>query len=377
MASDRPILILTASAGAGHTVAAKAIEEELRRQMRDAIVEVHDTLEHANAFFRNLYARGYLGLVNYAPAAMGMLYEATDRPLKRRRDLRSAFQNINVRKFVRFLIDRKPRLIINTHFLPAEIVAQLRRKRQLNCPQVTVTTDFETHRLWAQQPTERYYTATDDGKAYLQTWGVPVSDIRVTGIPIRAAFEQLPDRQTCRAQLGVDLQSPLILLLAGGFGVGPTEAIFSELSPMTATAQIVVIVGRNEPLRERLERRQATSQRSIRIIGFTDEMHRWMGAADLLVTKPGGLTTAEALACGLPMVIVNPIPGQETRNSDYLLENGAAIKVNNARLLGYRIARLLDSPNRVEALARAARSLGRPGAAGRIVADAIALLSNR
>ncbi len=376
MASDRPILILSASAGAGHTVAAKAIEDELRLQFRGAVIEVHDTLQHANAFFRNLYSRGYLGLVNYAPAAMGMLYDATDRPLKRRRDVRSAFQNMNVRKFVRFLIDRKPRLIINTHFLPAEIVAQLRRSGRLACPQVTVTTDFETHRLWAQQPTERYYTATEDGKAYLQTWNVPERDILVTGIPIRTAFEQTIDREVCRARLDVKEQLPLILLLAGGFGVGPTESLFGELARMSAAAQIVVITGRNEALRARLEAIRGTMQRPARIVGYTDEMHLWMQAADLLVTKPGGLTTAEALACGLPMVIVNPIPGQETRNSDYLLENGAAIKVNNARLLGYRVSRLLDCPERFESLARAARSLARPGAAGRIVADAIGLISN-
>lgn len=375
MASDRPILILTASAGAGHTVAAKAIEDELRRQLRNVTIEVHDTLQHANAFFRNLYSRGYLGLVNYAPAAMGMLYDATDRPRKRRRDMRSAFQNINVRKFVRFLIDRKPRLIINTHFLPAEIVAQLRRKGRLDCPQVTVTTDFETHRLWAQQPTERYYTATEDGKAYLQTWNVPERDILVTGIPIRAAFEQPLDRVACRARLGVSHEAPLILLLAGGFGVGPTESLFGELSRMPAAAQIVVVTGKNEALRARLEAIRQAMQRPTRIVGFTDEMHLWMQAADLLVTKPGGLTTAEALACGLPMVIVNPIPGQETRNSDYLLENGAAIKVNNARLLGYRVSRLLDCPDRFASLARAARLLARPGAAGRIVADAISLIS--
>ncbi|MBI5864964.1 MAG: glycosyltransferase [Planctomycetes bacterium] len=375
MADDRPILVLTASAGSGHTTAAQAIVEELRQQVRRVPIEMHDTLTHTNAFFRTLYARGYLGLVNYAPTAMGMLYEATDRPARYfRRSLRGGFQNLNAHRFMRFVVQRRPRLIINTHFLPAEIVAYLRRKGRLECPQATVTTDFETHRLWAQSPTERYYTATDEGRQYLSTWGVDPASIRVTGIPVRAAFERPLDRAAARAKIGVDLGRPMVLLLCGGFGVGPTEELLRELAGIPEDAQITVIAGRNEPLRAALERAASALKKPIRVVGFTDAMHDWMRAADLAVTKPGGLTTAEALVCGLPLVIVNPIPGQESRNSDYLLEHGAAIKVNNLRMLGFRVGSLIADPARLSSLQKAALRIARPGAAAHIVADAISLM---
>lgn len=378
MNDDRPILILSASAGAGHNVAAAALEREFRAQLRGAAVEVIDALKHTNAFFRSLYASGYLGLVNHAPSAMGWLYEATDKPDRyKRTSVRCAFQNLNAGGFVRHVLSRRPRLIVNTHFLPAEIVAQLRRRGRLDCPQVTVTTDFETHRLWAQQPTERYYTATEEGRAYLATWGVDAADILVTGIPVRAEFTRPPPPRAdlCR-QLGIAADLPVVLVLCGGFGVGPTGQLLGELARMETPAQLVVIAGRNEALRARLERQAAAlARRAIKIVGFTDEMAHWMRVSDLAVTKPGGLTTAEALVCGLPLVIVNPIPGQESRNSDFLLENGAAIKVNNSRLLGYRVNRLLEDEPWFASLRAAAARLGRPAATERIVADAITIMN--
>jgi processive 1,2-diacylglycerol beta-glucosyltransferase len=226
-----------------------------------------------------------------------------------------------------------------------------------------------------QAPTERYYTATDEGRAYLTACGAPADCIRVSGIPVRAAFEQAPsDRAALRSQLGLHADEPVVLLLCGGFGVGPTEALLLELSSMRAEVQIAVVTGRNKPLQLRLERVAQKSRCRVVVTGFTTRMHDWMHAADVLVTKPGGLTASEALVCGLPMVIVNPIPGQEARNSDYLLEHGAALKVNNVRMLGHRVGQLLAEPGRLEALRRAAQAIARPGAAKRIASDALALL---
>lgn len=375
MNADGPILILTASAGAGHTVAARALEEQFRMQAPSLRVIVHDFLETTNAFFRALYAKGYLGLVNYAPAAMGLLYDATDQPDRYlRSSLRAWFQNINAHRGMKFLIDHRPRLIVNTHFLPAEIVAHMRKTRRLNCPQITITTDFETHRLWAQSPTERYYTATEEGKAYLLTWGATCEQVRVTGIPVRAAFCSPLSQPDARQRCHLAADRPVLLLLCGGFGVGPIEQLFRELLALKHDVQLVAIAGRNEPLRRRLTEIAQPVASDARVLGFTDTMHEWMRAADLVITKPGGLTTSEALACGTAMVIVNPIPGQETRNSDFLLERGAAIKVNNPRLLGHRVDQLLADPSRLKSLRSVALNLGRPDAARAIVSDALTLL---
>lgn len=376
-ATPRPILILTASAGAGHLTAAEAVCEALRESEPDRIVEVCDVLQWSNRLFRFVYAQGYLHLAKHWPTVFGWIYDATDRPAREphRTSWRRWLQNLNSGRIARLLCERNPALIVNTHFLPAEIVGQLRTRGRLDCPQVTVTTDFETHRLWVQPPTERYYTATNDGRAYLRTWDVPEKSIVVSGIPIRSAFRNLPSQRDARRRLDLPEGCPLILVLSGGFGVGPTGQILRELMGLDDETRIAVVTGRNPALHSSLEPLQGRAPDRVRLIGFTDQMHAWMRAADVVVTKPGGLTTAEALCCGLPMVIVNPIPGQETRNSDFLLEQGAAIKVNNLRLLRVRIEALLSDPKRLAGLAARAVAIAQPNAAGTIAADVSRMLA--
>ncbi len=370
------VLILTTSAGAGHLIASRALEQALRLIAPQVEVEIVDVLTRMNRFFRRLYGGGYLDLVRYSPAAFAWLYETTDRPGGPLRDgARTWFQNLHTGPVLRYVQQRRPRLIISTHFLPGEIAAQMRRKGEIDCPHVIVTTDYETHRLWVQEPAERYYVATDLGRAYLATWGVAPERILVTGIPIRPGFETPLPQEEARRRCGLDPRAPAVLLLCGGFGVGPVGAVLDELLTMPAVAQVVAIAGRNESLRSKLEAQTRRSPRPVRIIGFTDQMHEWMHAADVVVSKPGGLTVAESLACSLPLVIFNPIPGQEARNSDYLLEQGAAIKVNNLRLLGYRVSALLTDTPRLSSLRAAARAIARPAAARDVAADALSLLS--
>lgn len=374
--TNRPILILTAATGAGHTVAAHALHAAMEKLAPErATVEVVDVLEVGSRLFRRVYGGGYSDLVRHLPAGMGWLYDRMDTSKSGGSErLRRGLQALLVRKIPQFLEAKQPRLIVNTHFLAAEIVAGLRQGGRLDCPQVTVTTDFETHRMWVQPPTERYYTATELGKALLASWGVPAADILVTGIPVRAAFERHMPHSEARQRLGLAPDQPTVLLLSGGGGVGPTARLLVELLHMPAAAQIITVAGHNEPLRRRCEALASASPRTVRVIGYTESLHECMHAADLVVTKPGGLTTSEALASHLPMVLVNPIPGQETRNSDYLLEQGVAIRLNNLRLLGYRVGKLLECPDTQERMRARAAALTQPEAAERIAADALSFL---
>ena len=187
------VLILSASVGAGHLRAAQAVELALRERRPDAVVQNVDVLEVTNRGFRQMYGKAYLDLVNKAPYVLGYIYDYLDKPAKkgkfRRSDrLRRAWQWLNLRKFSKFLRAEPWDLAINTHFLPAEIIAALRADGKLDLPQVTVTTDFETHRLWVNQPCERYFTATEEGALYLHSFGVPSESTRVTGIPIHPNF---------------------------------------------------------------------------------------------------------------------------------------------------------------------------------------------
>jgi len=368
------ILVLSASVGAGHLRAAQAVELALKELAPDATIQNIDVLDFTNAAFRRVYAQSYLDLVNRAPHLLGYFYDLLDKQPKKRGasdKLRMLIQKLNLRKFMTFLREEPWDIIVNTHFLPAEMIASLRRKRVIKTPQFTVTTDFETHRLWVNQPCDHFFTATEEGAINLAHWGIPSSIITVTGIPIHPSFSRPPDRSTCLAKHGLKGDRPVILQLAGGFGVGPIEELFHAVLSVDTPIELVVVTGRNEKLRKKLAEQEKHPLHRVHAVGFTNEMHELMMAADLVMTKPGGLTTSEALACGAAMVVVNPIPGQESRNSDFLLENGAAIKMNNLATLSYKLKGLLKQPDRIRQLKQNAKSLGKPDAAFQIAQAAL------
>ncbi|HZZ77836.1 MAG TPA: glycosyltransferase [Gemmataceae bacterium] len=375
----RRILVLSASVGAGHLRAAEAVELALKQTLPDATIRNVDVLDMTNRVFKKLYGQFYLDLVNKAPHALGYFYDLADQPRSKaaRSDkLRLYLEKLNLRAFVKFLREEPWDLVINTHFLPAEIIASLRKQKEIDVPQVTATTDFETHRLWFNQPCDRYFTATPEGALYLQHWGVPKSDVFATGIPIHPVFSTPKDRNECIARHGLAADRPIVLQLSGGFGVGPIERIFHALLSVEKPIQLVTITGRNEALKKELSKIKPPGQHKVKVMGFTKEIDELMQAADLVVSKPGGLTTSEVLARGAVMVIFNPIPGQESRNSDYLLENGAAIKANNIATLGFKINALLADSARMETLRANVRRIARPRAAFDVVEKSLELLKS-
>ncbi len=371
------ILVLSASVGAGHLRAAQAVELALKELTPDAVVRNIDVLQLTNAAFRRIYGKTYLDLVNLAPHLLGYVYDLLDRPRRpnsTRDRLRLALERLNLGKFTQLLEEEEWDLAVNTHFLPAEIIASLRKAGRIRLPQLTVTTDFETHRLWVNQPCEGYFTATEEGAHYLRSWGVPAHQTTVTGIPIHPVFAKPKDRDECRARHGITSNRPVVLQLAGGFGVGPVGELFDALGRIEKPLELVVVAGKNAQLKAKLAQRPVPARHRVQVLGFTDKIDELMAAADVVVTKPGGLTTSEVLARGAAMVIVNPIPGQETRNSDSLLENGAAIKVNNLPALTYKVEALLEDKKRLAQLRDNARRLGRPRAAYDVAARALAMV---
>jgi len=362
-------LILSASAGTGHLRAAQAVEKALGQLQAAHEVRNIDALDYTNKLFRSLYSKAYIDLVNAAPDVLGWLYDQLDKPWKNERR-RLALNKLNTRPFVKMLEEYQPDIAVCTHFLPGEIISWLKAKKRLRCRQAIVVTDFDVHAMWLCHHYEQYFVALDETRQHLMALGIPAEKIAVTGIPIDPVFAQPKDRRRMRIKHNLDPDRTTILVSAGGFGVGPIENVITSLLEVNRPAQIVAISGRSEELRKKLTRfahRRGPHGASLTAVGFTTEMDEYMAAADLAVGKPGGLTTSEALARELVMVIVNPIPGQEERNSDHLLEEGVAIRCNNLPVLAHKIDMLLDDPARLATMRANIRRLAKPRAAYDIV----------
>ncbi len=364
------VLILSASAGAGHLRAAEAVEKAFSELKAADEVRNIDVLQYTNRLFHRLYSKAYIDVVNNTPALFGWLYEHYDKPWRNQRH-RLAFDKLNTRPFVKMLEEYQPDIAVCTHFLPAEIISWLKEKGKIKTPQVIVVTDFDLHAFWLCRYFEHYFVALDETKVHLAELGVPSDKITVSGIPIDPVFSKRKDKKQVRRLHKLEPELPIILVSAGGFGVGPVEKIIQSLLKMKNPAQVVVICGRNKELKEKVDRaiKNIPSDSSVRFqsVGYTDQMDSYMAASDLILGKTGGLTTSEALASGLAFVVVDPIPGQEQRNADHLLEEGVAIKCNNWPVLAYKIDRLLGNPQRLGRMQLKARKLAKPSAAYDIV----------
>ena len=372
------VLLLSASAGAGHVRAAQALErafaeigEETGEQR-----EVHhfDILNYTNKVFRHLYSKAYIDLVNKMPEVPGWFYDKLDKPWKNERR-RLALDKLNTRPLVKLLREQQPDLIVCTHFLPAEIVSWLKSKERLSSRQVIIVTDFDVHAMWLVHHYEHYFVAIEEARVYLEALGIPAAKITVSGIPIDPVFADVKNKREMQAKHGLAPDRTTILLSAGGFGVGSVDALIAALMPLKHRAQVVAICGRNEELRKRLSKQAARLKDNATVLvkpfGYTNEMDELMTASDIVLGKPGGLTTSEALAKGLVFAIVNPIPGQEERNSDHLLEAGAGIRCNNLPTLAYKLDQLLANPDRFSTMQNNARRMGRPNSAKEIVQQII------
>lgn len=372
------VLLLSATSGAGHVRAAQALEKAFLAR-GDCAVEHIDALRYVSKFFQRVYDKAYISMVRRAPELMGLLYERTDQPWQHLRP-RLALDRLNTGPMIRLLKRVQPDLCVATHFLPAEIIAWLIAKKKLPARNAIVVTDYDVHAMWLCRTVDRYFVAIEEAAQYLAHIGVPREKIRISGIPIDPLFANPLPRPEARKHLNLDAEATIILISAGGYGVGPVEQLVTELLELQRPWQIVAIAGKAEKTRKRLtELAKAASKLHsgaprLCAVGFTTEMDKYMAAADLMVGKAGGLTTSEALARALPMALIEPIPGQEERNADHLLEVGAAIRCNNLPAAAWKIATLIDDPTRLNCMREAARKIAKPAAAAAIAEDALRLV---
>jgi processive 1,2-diacylglycerol beta-glucosyltransferase len=358
------ILIATATAGGGHLAAAAAIEDAWKKLRPHDEVEKLDLVKFFSPLHRKIHADGYEALVEHAPEIWGMLFSKTDNPkvVARMSRLRRYFTPTSTLKLERHLKRTKPDVVICTHYSPIEVLDRLAQDENAHHPFiVSVVTDFEAHALWMGKGVDLYCVAAEGTSARLLARGAEAKNITATGIPISSKFTQPVDAKEVRQRYGLRDDQPVILLLGGGFGWGPISETLAELDKISARFQTIVVCGRNAELRREVAAQDR--MHPTHVLGFVSNMNELMAVSDLVITKPGGLTTSEAMASGLPMVVVNPIPGQEAANSDFLLQAGAAIKVNRVEEMSHRVGDLLNNSKKLATLKKAARSIGKSTAA--------------
>ena len=359
------LLLLSVSAGAGHGRAAEALRAEAQASFPEVDAKHIDVMTLVPKSFQKLYAEYYIKIVEHHPSVWAYLYHATD---KMPRDalfakVRRAIERLNTRGLRDTLKEFAPDHIICTHFLPAELLAHdIRRGRGVPPVWVQVT-DFDLHRMWVQSGMRGYFAASDEIAFRMAARGISRDSVHVTGIPIMPMFSRRFDRGECARELGIAPDKTTLLLMTGGAGLAGGETMIERLLELPADFQLVALAGRNQQLLARYRALAAAHPGRLFPLGFTTAIERVMTAADLAISKPGGLTVSECLAIGIPMVLISPIPGQEESNADYLLEQGAAVKASDIVALEYKVGQLLKQSERLECMRESTRGLARPDAA--------------
>jgi processive 1,2-diacylglycerol beta-glucosyltransferase len=361
------VALCSASVGHGHARAAGALAKAL--EGLGAEVSVLDALEGAPAWFVRGYRDAYLATVRHLPPLAEAVYRLGDRPPRGVR-VGSVVEGAALRGFVSRAELVGADAIVCTHFLCARVLSDLKGRGVVRAPMAVCVTDQHPHGIWLVRHAERVMVASEEALGAAERAGAGGGRAVVTGIPIDARFGEWVARGAARAGLGLEPGVPTALVSGGGLGLVEMAGVVEALAACPGARRVVVVCGHNGALRARMERLAGECGRGaggarLTVLGYTDAMHALMRAADVLVGKPGGLTTAEAAACGLPMVLTRPIPGQEERNARRLTSLGAAVLERDPARAGRVAAALLEERGRLAAMAERSAALGRPDAAER------------
>ncbi len=366
------LLILSVSVGAGHVRAAQAVEAAAKS--RGMHVEHVDVMTLVSKAFQLAYRDIYIDLVERLPQLWAHLYHKLDQTEDDAvlTKMRRAFERVNTSALREVVTQARADAIVCTHFLPAELLARGALRGHAVPPTWVVVTDFDVHRLWlppslVESGVVRGFFVASDEVAFRVREALPSMPTHVTGIPVMPAFATAPPRADAARELGIRADRLTALVMTGGAGLSSGAAMVERLLTVDGDFQIIAIAGKSADLLERY--RALAEQHPGRLfpMGFTTTIERVMAACDVAITKPGGLSTSECLAVGLPMVLIAPIPGQEERNAHHLLEQGAAWLAPDASALEWRWRLLLGNAQLLDALRTRARAMGRPHAADAVV----------
>jgi len=350
------VLIVHASAGAGHRRAAEAVFNHLAESRPDLKLKIVDVLDKTNALFKFDYTVGYSFVIKYMVSLWNFAFWLTEFKLFRfiSLPLASFINYINSIRFIRFLIRENPDVIISTHFLPSDIAAFLKREKRIKSKLVTIITDFGVHPYWIADSTDLYIAASDFTKDRLMQEGVNKDIIKVFGLPYCTKFSVIFDRVALGKKIGIDPNVFTILLMTGSFGIGPLEKI-AEL--LCKEYQVIVVCASNEKLYHKMLRRNLPN---VKVFGYVDNTEELMAVSDIIITKAGGSTIAEVINMELIPIFISVIPGQEEGNVEALAEFGIGMTPSHIRQIKYIVSDLKNNPLKIEEIKERIRKVKKP-----------------
>lgn len=355
------VLFLSLSAGGGHNRAAEAVKEYIQQKHPSSNTLIVDALKYANPVINNLVVGSYLNTLKSTPSIYGKLYEFSE--LKD--NLSGVSRTINKvlsSKIKELIQSARPSIVVCTHPFALHMLSNLKKKGVLSVPIVAILTDFTVHNFWIHENVDAYVVANEILKCEMALRGIPEDIVYPFGIPVSKQFTIERDRSLILKELG--MRDALTVLVAGGsLGYGDIKKAVCALLQSDIDMQIIVLAGWNSKLKKKLNEYTARSSKIVKVLGYTHEVADLMSASDLIITKPGGLTVSEALVKHLPMFLISPIPGQEEKNADFLLNHGAAIKISRYETIEATLRILLDNPLRRQHMVESAMHLARPNAA--------------
>lgn len=385
--------------------ASSALKAYIQEQSPDAQVDIVDTFEFISPLLNKTVSDGYLYLATKTPKMYGSLYKSTnkDRGLG---SLLVGFNHLFSKMLLPLLEEFSPDIIICTHAFPTEMVSNLKELNMVNIPLMCIMTDYAPHKTWINSRVDSYIVANEGMIEPMVEMGAPRELIHPFGIPIHNAFFTQKDRLAILKEMNLNPDIPTILIMAGSFGVTNILKIYNSIVTIEEDFQVVVITGRNQKLYEAFNRVLAKSRRTkpehrlrlkrarlhskdsshrkqikvkvkphkpTRLIYFTNEVDKYMQISDLIITKPGGLTVSEALACNLPMAIFDAIPGQEEENADFLIDNNMAVKIEKGSTCARTIRSLLSDRERLERMKQSCQTFDKSNSSKNIYEQILTL----
>lgn len=350
------VLIIHASAGAGHRRAAEAIYNYLKQSQPDLDLVLLDALDKTNALFKFDYTKGYIFLIRYTTTLWHWAFWATDfkylRPLSRL--IARIINRINSQRLVSYFLHENLDVIISTHFLPSELAANLKRKNKIKSKVITVITDYGVHPFWISSGTDLYVVASEFTKKRLTMEGVEAKKISVLGLPFDPKFLNHFDRRILCDKLAIDPNKFTVLLMTGSFGIGPLEEIAEALHN---DCQILIVCAGNKKLYTKLTRKNL---KNVLVFGFISNAEELMAASQVIITKPGGATITEVLIMELPVIFISAIPGQESANVQALAQSGIGFSPKNIQEIKNIVLELKNNPQKIEELKARIKLIKKP-----------------